>query len=239
MRPESPRVSRSVAAFLSFLIPGTGQLVTGRRVVGAIFLVPVVVAAVAAIVVARGDSGAADRVHAPADRPARHRGRGCSPLRVAVDRHRRCVVERRPRRPALRCLDPRARGAARGDRGDACRRRGRGPGRPRHRRRGLRVVRRRGRRLRRAACGDGLAVRERRADRGPRGPRLGGPALVAAHPGADAPAWSARGRPPRHPPRGGRRGPRSLEPAHGHARRRSASTRRAASRRSSRSRATW
>jgi polyisoprenyl-teichoic acid--peptidoglycan teichoic acid transferase len=59
VRPESPRVSRSLAAFLSFVIPGTGQFLTGRRVVGAIFLVPVVVAAVAAIVVARGDSGAA------------------------------------------------------------------------------------------------------------------------------------------------------------------------------------
>ena len=39
--------------------PAPGQFVTGRRLVGTIFLVPVVVAAVAAIVVARGDSGAA------------------------------------------------------------------------------------------------------------------------------------------------------------------------------------
>ena len=51
--------SRTAAAFFSFLIPGTGQYLTGRPAIGALFLVPVVVAAVGGIVVAGGDPGEA------------------------------------------------------------------------------------------------------------------------------------------------------------------------------------
>ena len=48
VRPASLRASRSLAAFLSFLIPGTGQFLTGRSAGRGVFLVPVIVAAVAA-----------------------------------------------------------------------------------------------------------------------------------------------------------------------------------------------
>ena len=51
--------SRSAAAFFSFLIPGTGQYLTGRPAIGALFLVPLVAAAVGGIVVAGGDPGEA------------------------------------------------------------------------------------------------------------------------------------------------------------------------------------
>ena len=51
--------SRSAAAFFSFLIPGTGQYLTGRPAIGALFLVPLVVAAVAGIAFAGGDPGEA------------------------------------------------------------------------------------------------------------------------------------------------------------------------------------
>ncbi len=59
VRPASLRASRNLAAFLSFLLPGAGQVLTGRRAVGVLFLVPVIVAAVAAVVIAGGDAGRA------------------------------------------------------------------------------------------------------------------------------------------------------------------------------------
>ena len=60
--PEPTRslgASRSAAAFFSFLIPGTGQYLTGRPAIGAIFLIPLVVAVVAGIAFAGGDPGEA------------------------------------------------------------------------------------------------------------------------------------------------------------------------------------
>ena len=55
--PGGLRHSRGLAAFLSFLIPGTGQFLTGRLTAGILFLLPVVIAVTAAIVAARGDTG--------------------------------------------------------------------------------------------------------------------------------------------------------------------------------------
>jgi LCP family protein required for cell wall assembly len=56
---RSLSASRTAAAFFSFLIPGTGQYLSGRPAIGALFLVPVVVAAVAGIWFAGGDPGEA------------------------------------------------------------------------------------------------------------------------------------------------------------------------------------
>ena len=54
--PRTPlRRSRTLGAFLSFLIPGTGQLLEGRIRVGLFFLAPFVVAVLIGIVVANGD----------------------------------------------------------------------------------------------------------------------------------------------------------------------------------------
>ena len=54
--PRTPlRRSRTLAAFLSFLIPGTGQLLEGRVRVGLFFLLPFLVAVLIGIVVANGD----------------------------------------------------------------------------------------------------------------------------------------------------------------------------------------
>ena len=56
--PRPPlRASRALAAFLSFLVPGTGQLVAGRVIAGLLFLLPVVVAIVAGVIAAGGDRG--------------------------------------------------------------------------------------------------------------------------------------------------------------------------------------
>ena len=55
----SIRASRSLAAFLSFLIPGTGQILSGRIAVGAFFLLPVLVVAVVGLVLAAGDPATA------------------------------------------------------------------------------------------------------------------------------------------------------------------------------------
>ena len=60
--PDAPpdasiRSSRTLAAFLSFLVPGTGQLLTGRLVAGLLFLSPVIVAVVAALIASGGDRG--------------------------------------------------------------------------------------------------------------------------------------------------------------------------------------
>ncbi len=51
------RASRSLAAFLSFLVPGTGQFLTGRVRAGLLFFLPIALAIVAALVVATGDRG--------------------------------------------------------------------------------------------------------------------------------------------------------------------------------------
>ena len=51
------RSSRILAAVLSFLVPGTGQLLTGRLLAGLLFLSPVIVAVVAAVVASGGDRG--------------------------------------------------------------------------------------------------------------------------------------------------------------------------------------
>lgn len=56
--PRPPlRASRALAAFLSFLVPGTGQLVAGRVIAGLLFLLPVVVAIVGGVIAAGGDRG--------------------------------------------------------------------------------------------------------------------------------------------------------------------------------------
>ncbi len=49
------RRSRTLGAFLSFLIPGTGQLLEGRIRVGLFFLAPFLLAVLIGIVVANGD----------------------------------------------------------------------------------------------------------------------------------------------------------------------------------------
>ncbi len=58
-RPAPPRPplrrSRTLGAFLSFLIPGTGQLLEGRIRVGLFFLAPFLLAVLIGIVVANGD----------------------------------------------------------------------------------------------------------------------------------------------------------------------------------------
>ena len=51
------RSSRTLAAILSFLVPGTGQLLTGRLLAGLLFLSPVIVAVIAAVVASGGDRG--------------------------------------------------------------------------------------------------------------------------------------------------------------------------------------
>jgi len=51
----SLRRSRTLGAFLSFLIPGTGQLLEGRVRVGLFFLVPFVLAVLIGLIVANGD----------------------------------------------------------------------------------------------------------------------------------------------------------------------------------------
>ncbi|MET1232523.1 MAG: hypothetical protein ABWY52_06705, partial [Candidatus Limnocylindrales bacterium] len=63
-RPRQPapprpslRRSRTLGAFLSFLIPGTGQLLEGRFRVGLFFLAPFLLAILTGIVVANGDRG--------------------------------------------------------------------------------------------------------------------------------------------------------------------------------------
>jgi LCP family protein required for cell wall assembly len=58
--PSRPplRSSRTFAAILSFLVPGTGQLLSGRLRAGLLFLAPVLVAALIGLVVSRGDLGA-------------------------------------------------------------------------------------------------------------------------------------------------------------------------------------
>jgi LCP family protein required for cell wall assembly len=54
--PRPPlRRSRTLGAFLSFLIPGTGQLLEGRIRVGLFFLVPFLLAVLIGIIVANGD----------------------------------------------------------------------------------------------------------------------------------------------------------------------------------------
>jgi LCP family protein required for cell wall assembly len=59
-RPPAPprpslRRSRSLGAFLSFLIPGTGQLLEGRLRVGLFFLVPFLLVIMSGFIVANGD----------------------------------------------------------------------------------------------------------------------------------------------------------------------------------------
>ena len=49
------RRSRTLGAFLSFFIPGTGQLLEGRIRVGLFFLAPFLIALLIGIVVANGD----------------------------------------------------------------------------------------------------------------------------------------------------------------------------------------
>ncbi len=61
-RPPAPRRpslrrSRTLGAFLSFVIPGTGQLLEGRIRVGLFFLAPFLLAILIGIVVANGDRG--------------------------------------------------------------------------------------------------------------------------------------------------------------------------------------
>ena len=62
--PDSPvptrtplRSSRTLAAFLSFLVPGTGQLMTGRVRAGLLFLVPALSAVLVGIAISNGDRG--------------------------------------------------------------------------------------------------------------------------------------------------------------------------------------
>lgn len=56
--PRPPlRASRTLAAVLSFVAPGTGQLLTGRIRVGLLFLIPFALLALGAITLARGDRG--------------------------------------------------------------------------------------------------------------------------------------------------------------------------------------
>jgi LCP family protein required for cell wall assembly len=56
--PRPPlRASRALASFLSFLVPGAGQLVAGRVLAGIVFLAPVLVAVALGIVAAGGDRG--------------------------------------------------------------------------------------------------------------------------------------------------------------------------------------
>ncbi len=55
--PTGLRSSRTLAAILSFFIPGTGQLLTGRVLAGLLFLSPVIVAVIAAVVASGGDKG--------------------------------------------------------------------------------------------------------------------------------------------------------------------------------------
>jgi LCP family protein required for cell wall assembly len=56
--PSPPlRRSRTLGAFLSFLIPGTGQLLEGRVRVGLFFLAPFLVAILIGLIVANGDRG--------------------------------------------------------------------------------------------------------------------------------------------------------------------------------------
>lgn len=53
---DEPRgYSRALAAFLSFLIPGLGQFVSGRLLAGLLFLAPIVFVVAAGIVVVEGD----------------------------------------------------------------------------------------------------------------------------------------------------------------------------------------
>ena len=49
------RASRTLAAVLSFVAPGTGQLLTGRVKAGLLFLIPLVILVLAAIGLASGD----------------------------------------------------------------------------------------------------------------------------------------------------------------------------------------
>lgn len=61
-RPPAPprpplRRSRTLAAFLSFLVPGAGQLLEGRVRVGVFFLAPFLLAIAIGLIVANGDRG--------------------------------------------------------------------------------------------------------------------------------------------------------------------------------------
>jgi LCP family protein required for cell wall assembly len=51
------RASRTLAAILSFIVPGTGQFLTGRIVAGLIFVTPIVIAIVAGLVASGGERG--------------------------------------------------------------------------------------------------------------------------------------------------------------------------------------
>lgn len=57
--PRPPlRASRTLAAVLSFVAPGTGQLLTGRIRAGLLFLIPIALLALGALSLVRGDRGA-------------------------------------------------------------------------------------------------------------------------------------------------------------------------------------
>ena len=57
VRASSPRASRTLAAFLSFVAPGTGQLLTGRIRAGLLFLAPLVVTIAALVALWGADRG--------------------------------------------------------------------------------------------------------------------------------------------------------------------------------------